>query len=65
MEYYGKGKMMMAMKALAEAEGSTISDAGMDLIKLVSDLTDEAYTAGYEQGFDDGKAVGRGDDNDR
>ena len=53
------------MKRQAAENGETISDEVVELVKIVLDLEDQAYTAGYEQGFDDGKAVGRGDDNDR
>ena len=60
-----KEKALEEMKRQAAENGETISDEVVELVKIVLDLEDQAYTAGYEQGFDDGKAVGRGDDYDR
>ena len=60
-----KEKALEEMKRQAAENGETISDEVVELVKIVLDLEDQAYTAGYEQGFDDGKVVGRGECNDR
>lgn len=51
-------KLLMRLKAQAAAEGVPLSEDIIELLRVVLDLEDKAYAAGYERGHDDGYCLG-------
>ena len=53
-----KYEILKDLEAMANAEGRTISEEGVELVKVIADMVDAAHNAGYDQGFAAGWEVG-------
>lgn len=54
-----KVKTLEELKAQAMAEGTPLSDEVIEMVKIVIDIEDMAFEAGYGKGFEHGYAAAK------